>query len=219
MIGDGTGLPITHTGSTSLLHSNKQFSLTDVLCVPSITKNLISISKFCISNNASIEFLPFLFLVKDLHTGATLLKGKAKDGVYEWPTSTPLIAFSSIKTTSFDWHHRLGHPALPILKHIISKNALDLSFSSMLQFFCNACHCNNSYKLSFSKSIIISTYPLQIIFSDVWTSPILSSDGFKYYVIFVDHFTKYIWLYPLIHKSQVKYAFLHFKAITEKHFH
>jgi histone deacetylase 1/2 len=83
MTGDGTRLSITHTGSTSLLHSNKQFSLTDVLYVPSITKNLISISKFYISNNASIEFLPFLFLVKDLHTGATLLKGKAKDGVYE----------------------------------------------------------------------------------------------------------------------------------------
>jgi hypothetical protein len=29
---------------------------------------LISISKFCISNNASIEFLPYTFLVKDLHT-------------------------------------------------------------------------------------------------------------------------------------------------------
>ena len=83
MIGDGTGLPITHTGSTSLPTSNTHFSLTNVLCVPSIIKNLISISKFCISNNASIEFLPYTFLVKDLYTGAILLTGKAKDDVYE----------------------------------------------------------------------------------------------------------------------------------------
>jgi len=214
MIGDGTRLPIIHTGSTSLLHSNKEFSLTDVLCVPNIIKNLISISKFYISNNASIEFLPFPFLVKDLHTGATLLKGKAKDVVYEWPPSAPLIAFFSIKTTSFNWHHRLGHPALPILKHIISKHALDLASSRMLQFSCNACHCNKSHKLSFSMSTLTSTRPLQIIFSDVWTSPILSSDGFKYYIIFVDHFTKYIWLYSLTHKSQVKDVVLRFKAIT-----
>jgi len=68
MIGDGTGLPITHTGSTSLFHSNKEFSLTDVLYVPNITKNLISISKFCISNNASIEFLPFLFFLSRIFT-------------------------------------------------------------------------------------------------------------------------------------------------------
>ena len=96
MIGDGTRLPITHTGSTSLHNSNTQFSLTNVLCVPNVARNLISISKFCISNNSSIEFLQFIFLVKDLHTGATLLMGKAKDGVYEWPTSTPLFAFSTI---------------------------------------------------------------------------------------------------------------------------
>lgn len=112
MIGDGTGLPITHTSSTSLHHSNTQFSLTNVLCVPNIARNLISISKFCISSNASIEFLQFIFFVKDLYTGATLLIGKAKDGVYKWPTSTPLFTFSIIKTTSFNWYHRFGHPTL-----------------------------------------------------------------------------------------------------------
>ncbi|RVW52539.1 Retrovirus-related Pol polyprotein from transposon RE2 [Vitis vinifera] len=79
MIDDGTGLPITHTGSLSLHTSNAQFSLTNVLCVPGMKKNLISISKLCISNNVSITFLPSSFLVKDLRTGATLLKGKTKD--------------------------------------------------------------------------------------------------------------------------------------------
>lgn len=218
MIGDGTTLPIKHTGSTSFPISNTHFSLTNVLCVPNITKNLISISKFCISNNASIEFLPYTFLVKDLHTEAILLTGKAKDGVYEWPTFPSLIVFSSVKTTSFAWHHRLGHPALPILQHVISKHCLDLSSSSLYKLSCDACHCNKSHKLSFSISTITSTRPLQIIFSDVWTSSIMSYDDFKYYVIFVDHFTKYIWLYPLKQKSHVKDIFIRFKAITEKHF-
>jgi hypothetical protein len=43
MIGDGTGLSITHTGSTSLLTNNSAFQLKDVLCVPDIKTNLISI--------------------------------------------------------------------------------------------------------------------------------------------------------------------------------
>ena len=72
-------------------------------------------------------------------------------------------------------------------------------------------------KLSFSNSTIISSRPLQIIYSDIWTSPIISYDGFKYYVIFVDHFTIYIWFYPLKQKSQVKDIFIRFKAIVEKH--
>jgi hypothetical protein len=218
MIGDGSNLPITHTGSTSLKTPHHTFTLNNVLCVPSMEKNLISISQFCTSNNVSIEFLPSIFFVKALHTGTILLKGQTKDGVYEWPTSSPLIAFSTIKTTSFDWHHRLGHPAFSILKHIVSSNHLGSSSSLSSDFSCNACLCNNSHKLSFSNSTIVSNKPLEIIFSDVWTSPIFSTNGFKYYVIFIDHFTKYIWFYPLKNKSDVKEVFIKFKAIVEKHF-
>ncbi|KAE8735065.1 hypothetical protein F3Y22_tig00000477pilonHSYRG00260 [Hibiscus syriacus] len=57
-----------------------------------------------------------LLWVKDLNTGTILLIGEPKDGVYEWPTtspsvsSPPFLAFSSVKTTSSEWHSRLGHP-------------------------------------------------------------------------------------------------------------
>ncbi|BBH07832.1 transposable element gene [Prunus dulcis] len=219
LIGDGSNLAITHIGSTSLKTPHHHFTLNNVLCVPSMKKNLISISQFCTSNNVSIEFLPSTFLVKELQTGATVLKGQTKDGVYEWPNSSPLIAFSATKTTSSDWHHRLGHPAFPILKHIVSSNSLGVSSSLSSDFSCNACLCNKSHKLPFSNSTIVSTQPLEIIFSDVWTSPIYSHNGFKYYVIFIDHFTKYIWFYPLKNKSDVKEVFIRFKAIVEKHFH
>ena len=83
MIGDGTGLSITHTGSTSLITPTTSFTLNDVLCVPNMEKNLISISQFCTTNNASVEFLPSSFHAKDLRTGAILLKGYTKDGIYE----------------------------------------------------------------------------------------------------------------------------------------
>jgi histone deacetylase 1/2 len=218
MIGDGSTLPITHTGSTSLTTPLHTFQLHNVLCVPSMEKNLISISQFCTSNNVSIEFLPSTFLVKELHTGTTLLQGQTKDGVYEWPSSSPFIAFSTIKPTSFDWHHRLGHPAFSILRHIVSSNHLGLSSSLSSNYSCNACLCNKSHRLPFSNSTIVSTKPLEIIFSDVWTSPIFSHNGFKYYVIFIDHFTKYIWFYPLKNKSDVKEVFIRFRAIVEKHF-
>ena len=179
---------------------------------------MISISQFCSSNNVSIEFLPSSFLVKELRTGTTLLRGSTKDGVYEWLISSPLLAFSSIKTSSFEWHHRIGHPAFPILKHIVSNNKLHLSSSLSSDFSCNACLCNKSHKLSFSTSTLVSFQPLEIIFSHVWTSPIISHDDFKYYVIFIDHFTKYIWFYPLKQKSEVKDVFIRFKAIVEKYF-
>ena len=218
MIGDGSGLSITHTGSSSLHTSHNTFTLNNVLCVPAMQKNLISISKFCSSNHVSIEFLPTIFLVKDIRTGAILLKGKTKDGVYEWPVSPPLLAFSSIKTSLSEWHQRLGHPAINILKQIVPKNKLEFSSSLSSNFSCNACLSNKSHKLSFSQSTVLSSQPLETIYSDVWTSPLISHNVFKYYVIFVDHFTRYIWFYPLKQKSDVKDIFIRFKAIVEKYF-
>ena len=83
MIGDGTSLPISHTGSTSLKTPSTTFTLNNVLSVPNMKKKLISISQFCLSNNVFIEFSPFYFLVKELRIGAILLKGQTKYGVYE----------------------------------------------------------------------------------------------------------------------------------------
>ncbi|RVW15644.1 Retrovirus-related Pol polyprotein from transposon RE2 [Vitis vinifera] len=56
MIGDGSGLPISHTGSTSLTTPSHSFTLSNVLCVPTMKRNLISISQFCKSNNTSLEW-------------------------------------------------------------------------------------------------------------------------------------------------------------------
>lgn len=65
-IGDGSSLPITHTGLISLTLHFLSFKLKDALWVPSATKNLISVSEFCQSNDVSIEFFSFMFVVKDL---------------------------------------------------------------------------------------------------------------------------------------------------------
>jgi transposase InsO family protein len=43
-------------------------------------------------------------------------------------------------------------------------------------------------------------------------------DGSKYYLIFVDHYTKYIWFYPMVTKSSVSIIFPHFKKFVETHF-
>lgn len=73
-------------------------------------------------------------------------------------------------------------------------------------------------KYLFSISTLTTSFPLEVIFFDVWTSPLHSIDDFKYYVIFVNHLTKYIWLYPLKWKSHVYDVFVRFKSLVENHF-
>ena len=58
MIGDGKSLRITHLGSSELQSSTHPFKLTNILCVPDIKRNLLSIYQFCVDNNVSVEFLP-----------------------------------------------------------------------------------------------------------------------------------------------------------------
>jgi hypothetical protein len=61
-VGNGSTLPISHTGHVSLLSSAHTLTLKNVLVVPNLVKNLISIRRFTIDNLCSIEFDPFGFL-------------------------------------------------------------------------------------------------------------------------------------------------------------
>ncbi|KAG7565206.1 Integrase catalytic core [Arabidopsis suecica] len=222
LIGDGSPLTISHTGSTLLPSLSRDLKLNKVLYVPDIHKNLISVYRLCNANQVSVEFFPAHFQVKDLSTGAPLLQGRTKNELYEWPVNAPqataLLTTSNSKTTLASWHSRLGHPSPPILSSVISSFSLPVSSISSKHLVCTNCHINKSHKVSFSDTSIVSTKPLHYLFSDVWTSPIMSIDNSKYYLIFVDHFTRYTWFYPLKQKSQVKEVFIAFKALVENHF-
>ena len=129
MISNGTGLHITHTSFTTLSslssHSSQPFTLSNVLCVPSMIKNLVFVSKFCQSNHVSVEFLLFSFVVKDLQTGAPLVKGCNQHRVYEWPSRvtslTPILVFANLKASLQQWHNRFDHLS-KILQRIVFSN-------------------------------------------------------------------------------------------------
>ena len=228
LLGDGSGLEITHTGSSKLPATSKSFCLSNVLCIPSIKQNLISVSKFCKTNNTSIEFFPSSFVIKDLKTGARLTQGRSKDDVYEWPWpnkgntlgTSPKQACVSVKTSLANWHHRLGHPSSRIFQFLIRKHNLQIyPTESFHNFFCESCLCNKSHKLPFGVSSLRSRGSLDLVYSDVWgPSPIESIDGFRYYLIFIDYFTKYVWLFPMAYKSDVYTIFPKYKSMVEKYF-
>ena len=104
------------------------------------------------------------------------------------------------------------------MKNIVPKFSLPLSSPLSSSTHCNVCSCNKSHKITFSSSTLTSSHPLELLFSDVWTSPISSIDGFQYYVIFVDHYTRYIWYYPLKRKFHVYDVYVCFKALVENKF-
>jgi hypothetical protein len=70
---NGSGMDITHIGTSIIPTTTHPLTLTNVLHVPSSYKNLISIHCFTLDNDMFIEFLPHFFLIKDRQTKKVLL--------------------------------------------------------------------------------------------------------------------------------------------------
>ena len=217
-VANGNQLPITHTSSTTISTTGSSLKLYDILYVPNVTQNLIFVSQLCQTNKVSIEFYPWHFEVKNLHTKEILLRGLNEDNAYRLQPHTPAphTSFATFNPTLKLWHHRLGQPAPLTLLHALKSNNI-VYYGSLTK--CLPCLSNKSHKLPFSTSSISSSYPLEILYSDLWGStPVNLIDGFRYYVIFMDHFSKYVWLYPLKLKSVVSIIFPIFKNLVERQF-
>ena len=65
------------------LGTSKPLHLRNILLVPSIKKNLISISKFTIDNNVIIEFDAFCCYVKEKVTKQILVQGHLHNGIHQ----------------------------------------------------------------------------------------------------------------------------------------
>ena len=64
----------------------------------------------------------------------------------------------------------------------------------------------------------MSTRPFEIIHSDLWSSPVASPSGYKYYVLFHDHYTNFLSIFPLFRKSQVHDISMNFNTFVNTQF-
>jgi len=121
--------------------------------------------------------------------GAVLARGQNRDGLYEWPFGGGQcnLSYQTTKVESQEsWHRRLGYPNKRVLKTLLQNFSIPVSHLDKFDY-CNSCSSNKSHRLPFSQNTLRSTYPLQIIFSDLWgPSLVISIDKKLYYVIFVD---------------------------------
>jgi hypothetical protein len=189
--------------------------------MPNLHKNLLSVQKLALDNNAFIEFHPHFFLIKDQATRKTLLRGRSHNGLYPVPISSSPpdhAALSSVTARAASvhlWHYRLGHPSSSIVQSVISSNKL-ASTPSPLSLVCDSCQRAQIHQLSFNKSTHVTYAPLQLVHTDVWGPAVTSVGGFRYYVSFVDDFSRFTWLYLLKQKSDVQHAFSLFQTHVER---
>ncbi|GJR79239.1 ribonuclease H-like domain-containing protein [Tanacetum coccineum] len=115
------------------------------------------------------------------------------------------------------WHQRLGHPRGEVMCHLVSSNFISYN-KEKPPVLCHACQLGKHVRLPFVSSSTMISSCFDIIYSDMWTSPIPSLSGFKYYVLLLDHYSQFVWVYPLVNKSDVISKFVLFRNYVRTQF-
>jgi histone deacetylase 1/2 len=211
---------ISHVGQASLLaHNSRHLHLRNVLRVPSATRSLLSIPQLTRDNNVLAEFHRFHFFIKDRDTRAVLLRGRLRHGLYALdapPVPHAPQVFSGVRVSSTHWHARLGHPAAPIVRHVLHRHELPVVSNKSVETICDACQQGKSHQLPFSESSRVVKHPLELVFSDVWGHAQTSVSGHNYYVSFIDAYSRFTWLYLIKRKSDVFDVFVQFQTHVER---
>ncbi|KAK9140992.1 hypothetical protein Scep_010673 [Stephania cephalantha] len=128
--------------------------------------------------------------MQDLRTRATLLKGILKDGLYMFPSPSPVSRFynnksmaealmaTKISHSSDLWHVFLGHPSAQVVSQVLKH--CNLTFSKhLLHDFCDACKLGKIHALPYSLSNSHASKSLELVHTDIWGSSLVKSrDGY-----------------------------------------
>ncbi|KAJ9563458.1 hypothetical protein OSB04_008618 [Centaurea solstitialis] len=218
-VGNGAVVPARYIGQCKLPFSPWPLMLKNVLVSDKLIKNLIFVRRFTIDNSVSVEFDPFGFTVKDLKTGSFLQRCDSDhhDLYPVLPPSPQSVVTSANVAVSFDvWHRRLGHPGAAVFQFLLSRKFI--ACSSQNSSLCHACQLGKHCRLPFSLSATKTSRVFELIHSDLWTSPVTSLSGFKYYVLFLDDYSHFLWVFPLRAKSEVFSVFKTFRAYVLNQF-
>jgi hypothetical protein len=117
------------------------------------------------------------------------------------------------------WHQRLGHIGKDLLEQAIKGNVADslvIDNNTPLLLHCEPCivgkhHANPFPKKASHRAMCL----LQHIHSDMHMVPVPTSSGYRYWVTFIDDWSRYGWIYLLKRKLDIFEVFKVFKAFIE----
>ena len=231
ILGDGHTLNATGSGTVTLMLESsslkRKCKFHDVLYVPELTYNLLSVSK-AVDKGISFTFKESECIIKDANqklitvarkVGSLyhVLCTKLKSHVYSVTEKQPNKDHSSKEDL---WHRRYGHLGIKSLQKLASGDLVeefDYNASNDISF-CEPCLKGKHQRSQFpTYSEKKKSEPLELVHSDVCGK--LSSkslSGAEYFVTFTDDKTRYVWVYVIKKKSEVFKKFCEWKIEVEK---
>lgn len=223
-LGDDTKHHIEGQGTIRLdLMPSQHVEIPDVLYVPGLTKNLVSVRK--IDQSGCFICFGGGTCVIELGEGALLATGHLQsDDLYHLDLQSAqahaVQSSSSFAKPSqtYLWHLRLGHTNYRKLVHMYKHKMVDgLTLDKLDDIgVCKSCVLSKHKRTPFpTDASTRATAVLQLVHSDVCGPLPKSLGGKEYFLTFIDDYTRFCVVYFLRHKSDTYSCFLEYEAWAE----
>ncbi|SCZ88409.1 BZ3501_MvSof-1269-A2-R1_Chr10-2g02534 [Microbotryum saponariae] len=192
-------LPSTGSGSVELNTTSGRVAVADVLHVPSLPCNLLSVRRldrlgFTVSFGSNVATIR-----NAAGTAVATARAIANDlytlDLAAAPCTPHALLASPSQVSLLTLHNRLAHLPVLLLKRIVQKGmvtgvAWDYSDEECRTFNCNACLASKAHALPFARSKSIASQRLGLIHVDLAQMPHVSFGGHRYMLVIVDDHTR-----------------------------
>ena len=211
----GHSHPVAGVGNVQLqLSSGEIKSIDSVLYTPGITKNLLSVGALA-DQDKTLVFKSngcFIFNNSNLQLEAFASRERSR-GLYKLSSlGNPEVNLVHKHSQAELWHKRLGHFHAKSMQRMYNSGAVRglhvLHFSKQP---CNGCQVGKQTRTKMPKEATFqATKILQLVHSNV-CGPFRTSSlgGARYFVTFIEDYSRKTWIYFLANKSQVLTKFQH----------
>jgi hypothetical protein len=215
-IGNGDFVKVEGKGAIAVETLSGTKILKNVLYVPKINQNLVSVGQL-IESGYSIVFNDGVCDIKDKN-GVLLLSTKMMNRSFNVNWKEVCLSANTYENNeSVLWHKRLGHFNYTTLKRMVDQQMTHgLPDIQEQQIICEACQLGKQIRTVFPDNAYRAVSKLQLVHTDV-CGPMHneSLNGSKYFLLFIDDFSRYCWVYFLKSKADVFAEFVKFKAAVE----
>ncbi|KAK2440388.1 putative mitochondrial protein [Trifolium repens] len=220
-LADSSSLQAEGIGNMVITRSNGSSAIIeDVFYVPGMTCNLLSVGQL-IEKKFSVSIKDEFFELFDPTNVLVLRTPVCKNRTFKTKINTTAVECMSAVSDDMQnwiWHLRFGHLNFRYLNQLAIKEMVKgLPKIEIPNKICDGCLIGKQSRNAFNKSMPMrSSNVLEVVHSDV-CGPFdeNSLGGNRYFVTFVDEYSRKMWIYLLRAKDEVFDVFKNFKVLVE----
>ncbi|KAJ9560132.1 hypothetical protein OSB04_005292 [Centaurea solstitialis] len=219
--GDGSKVQIKGKGTILLeCRNGEQQVIQDVYFIPALHSNILSLGQMT-EDGYKIEMLHEYLYVHDDNRRLVMKVKRSRNRLYKivLHVTQPVCLATSVDDKAWLWHARLGHINFRVIESMVQKGLVQgVPCIKHPAQVCEGCLVAKQTRKPIPKEAQWrASRPLELVHADI-CGPISPQTigGNRYFLLIVDDYCRYMWVYPIKTKDEAFPMFKRFKAKVEK---